>query len=168
MVVIADTSPLNYLILIGHVDVLPELYGEVVIPQAVLGELQHPNAPGAVARWIASPPPWMVVNRAIPSPPEIDSDLDAGEREAIALAQMNLPDVLLLIDENRGREEAERHNIQTTGTLGVLDAAAGAGLLELPRALEALLGTNFHVSSKIIQRLLDSDLRRNRARREDA
>jgi predicted nucleic acid-binding protein len=51
----------------------------------------------------------------------------------------------------------------TTGTLGVLDAAAGAGLLELPRALEALLETNFHVSPRIIQRLLDGDLRRRRA-----
>jgi predicted nucleic acid-binding protein len=45
MVVIADTSPLNYLILVGHADVLPELYGEVVIPPAVLRELQHFNAP---------------------------------------------------------------------------------------------------------------------------
>ena len=116
MVVIADTSPVNYLILIGHAGVLPELYGEVVIPQAVLAELRHPDAPGAVTRWIASPPAWMVVNHATTLPPEIDSSLDPGEREAIALAQENRPDVLLLIDENRGREEAERHNIPTTGT----------------------------------------------------
>jgi predicted nucleic acid-binding protein len=81
-----------------------------------------------------------VVHRAIALPPDIDSELDRGEREAIALAQESRPDVLLLIDETRGREEAERHHIQTTGTLGVLDAAAGAGL-----------------------RLLDGDLRRRRA-----
>jgi predicted nucleic acid-binding protein len=164
MVVIADTSPVNYLILIGHAGVLPELYGEVVIPQAVLAELRHPDAPAAVTRWIASPPAWMVVNHATTLPPEIDSSLDPGEREAIALAQENRPDVLLLIDENRGREEAERHNIPTTGTLGVLDAAAEAGLLDLPQALEALLGTNFHVSPKIIRRLLDGDLRRKQPR----
>ena len=107
----------------------------------------------------------MVVNRAISLPPELDSDLDPGEREAIALAQENRPDVLLLIDETSGREAAQRHSIRTTGTLGVLDAAAEAGLLELPRALEALLGTNFHVSAKIVQRLLDGDLRRKRAGR---
>jgi predicted nucleic acid-binding protein len=106
----------------------------------------------------------MVVNHATTLPPEIDSSLDPGEREAIALAQENRPDVLLLIDENRGREEAERHNIPTTGTLGVLDAAAEAGLLDLPQALEALLGTNFHVSPKIIRRLLDGDLRRKQPR----
>jgi predicted nucleic acid-binding protein len=164
MVVIADTSPLNYLILIGHADVLPDLYGEVVIPQAVLRELQHPNAPGVVGLWIASSPAWLRVSQAIPLPQDVESDLDPGEQEAIALAQENCPDVLLLIDENRGREEAQRRNIQTTGTLGVLDAAAGMGLLDLPRALEALLRTNFHVSQRIVQRLLDADRQRKEAR----
>lgn len=162
MVVIADTSPLNYLILIGHADVLPELFGEILIPQAVLLELQHPKAPGAVALWIAAPPPWLVVNRTFPLPHGIDSGLDPGELEAIALAQEHRPDVLLLIDENKGREEAERRNIPTTGTLGVLDLAAGAGLLDLARALEALLRTNFHVGSRIIQRLLGGDALRKR------
>ena len=104
----------------------------------------------------------MVVNRAISLPPELDSDLDPGEREAIALAQENRPDVLLLIDETSGREAAQRHSIRTTGTLGVLDAASGGGLLDLPLAVEALLETNFHVSPKIIRPLLDGDLRRKR------
>jgi predicted nucleic acid-binding protein len=164
MVVIADTSPLNYLILIGHADVLPELYGEVVIPQAVLRELQHPNAPRSVGRWVASSPAWLRVSQTIPLAQDVESDLDPGEREAIALAQENRPDVLLLIDENRGREEAQRRNIQTTGTLGVLDTAAAMGLLELPSALEALLRTNFHVSQRIVQRLLDGDRQRKKAR----
>ena len=56
MVVIADTSPLNYLVLTGYADVLLHLYGQVAIPHAVLQELLHPNAPPAVARWIASAP----------------------------------------------------------------------------------------------------------------
>ena len=54
MIVIADTSPLNYLILIGEADVLQRLYGRVVIPAAVLRELQNPQAPAKVAEWIAS------------------------------------------------------------------------------------------------------------------
>jgi predicted nucleic acid-binding protein len=41
MVVIADTSPLNYLILVGVEHILPELYGEVIIPAGVLRELQQ-------------------------------------------------------------------------------------------------------------------------------
>ena len=48
MVVIADTSPLNYLVLIEQAEVLPNLFGAVVIPQSVLEELRHPSAPQAV------------------------------------------------------------------------------------------------------------------------
>jgi predicted nucleic acid-binding protein len=31
--VVADTSPLNYLVLIGEVDLLAQLYGEVLVPE---------------------------------------------------------------------------------------------------------------------------------------
>jgi predicted nucleic acid-binding protein len=86
MVVIADTSPLNYLVLIEQAEVLPKLYGEIVIPQSVLEELLHPSAPQAVARWIACAPSWLIVERNIPSFPGLLADLDLGEREALALA----------------------------------------------------------------------------------
>ena len=101
MVVIADTSPLNYLVLTEYAEVLPRLYGQVVIPHAVFQELLHPNAPPAVARWIASAPAWLVVDQNVRSLPDVQVDLDSGESAAIALAQANQPDVLLLIDEVR-------------------------------------------------------------------
>ena len=37
--VITDTSPLNYLILIGADEILPQLYGEVLAATAVISEL---------------------------------------------------------------------------------------------------------------------------------
>ena len=92
------------------------------------------------------------------------AELDPGEREALALALANQPDVLLLIDEDKGREEAERHKIQTTGTLGVLEAAAAKGLLDLPAALQRLQTTNFFVSQGLLRRLLDRDRERRKAR----
>jgi predicted nucleic acid-binding protein len=48
--VISDTSPLNYLILIGCDDVLPQLYHQVVVPAAVLQELRHADTPVVVAQ----------------------------------------------------------------------------------------------------------------------
>jgi predicted nucleic acid-binding protein len=48
-VVLADTTPLNYLVLIGHVESLHLLFGEVMIPEAVFTELRHPKAPAAVS-----------------------------------------------------------------------------------------------------------------------
>ncbi len=43
MIVVSDTSPLNYLVLIGAIDVLPKLFGEVYAPPAVIQEFQHPR-----------------------------------------------------------------------------------------------------------------------------
>jgi len=56
MIVVADTTPLHYLILIQHDDLLPRLFGRVLIPPAVLAELQHPETPDPVRQWFAQPP----------------------------------------------------------------------------------------------------------------
>jgi predicted nucleic acid-binding protein len=50
MIVVADTSPINYLILIQEVDILPKMYGRVVIPQTVREELVRASAPQLVPR----------------------------------------------------------------------------------------------------------------------
>ena len=54
--VIADTSPINYLVLIEHVDILPALFERVILPAAVWEELKHAKAPSPVKEWIASRP----------------------------------------------------------------------------------------------------------------
>jgi len=51
MHVVADASPLRYLILIGHIDLLPTLFTQIIIPHAVLGELQRAQTPPVVRRW---------------------------------------------------------------------------------------------------------------------
>jgi hypothetical protein len=56
MIVIADTSPLNYLILLRKAEVLSAIYGRVLAPKAVLLELLHPEAPEMVRAWSATPP----------------------------------------------------------------------------------------------------------------
>ena len=60
-VVISDTSPLRYLVLIGHSELLCALYAEVLIPEAVLNELIQPATPDAVRRWITQRPSWLKV-----------------------------------------------------------------------------------------------------------
>lgn len=164
MVVIADTSPLNYLVLIDQAEILPKLYGQVIVPQAVFEELRHPDAPPAVAHWVQSVPSWLVVERNISPVIGLGSELDPGEREALALAEANQPDVLLLIDEEKGREVARKRKIATAGTLGVLDAAASKGLLDLRVALARLQSTNFFVSPGLLKRLLDRDTERRKGR----
>ena len=59
MLVIADTSPLHYLVLIEQTDILPALFGHVIIPPVVAEELQRPRTPAPVRAWMASPPAWL-------------------------------------------------------------------------------------------------------------
>lgn len=161
MIVISDTSPLNYLILIECIDVLPALYGRVVIPDAVLGELQRDNTPQAVKEWIAARPSWIDVRQATLQENDAQSMLGVGEREAISLAQ-ELQAAAIIIDEERGRKEARRLGLSVIGLLGVLRDAAERKLIELPTALERLRQTNFRISESIIQSLLLRDAERNR------
>lgn len=161
-VVVADTSPINYLLLIGEITILEGLYGEILIPPEVLAELSDVDAPPEVLRWITTHPAWLHVRRAsiIHDHPAL-RDLDPGERAAILLAQQE-GDALLLIDDAAGRIEATRCGIPCTGTLGILRAAAVRQLLDLPIALKRLAATNFRISQSLVAGLLEEDSERKR------
>ena len=89
-VVIADTSPINYLILIDYIQLLPKLYRRVVIPVEVFHELSAQGAPPQVSAWISNLPQWIEVRAAIPdvkfASTLSDDELDAGELAALRLA----------------------------------------------------------------------------------
>jgi predicted nucleic acid-binding protein len=61
--IVADTTPLNYLVLIQAADILSSLYGKVLIPPAVKAELAHANTPDVVRTWISQPPSWLEMYR---------------------------------------------------------------------------------------------------------
>jgi predicted nucleic acid-binding protein len=120
-------------------------------------------------QWAADPPEWLRIEDALPaSDParrrqdQILDELGAGEREAIVLAQAQTQEVLLLMDETKGRAEAASRNLASTGTLGVSDTAAEAGLLDLPSAIARLRETSFYVTPALLKRLLDQDAARRR------
>ncbi|MGC1647913.1 MAG: hypothetical protein WA741_18990, partial [Candidatus Sulfotelmatobacter sp.] len=117
MIVVADTSPINYLILIEEIDILRQMYGTVVIPPAVRRELLRPSAPEIVRRYIGQLPAWLEV-RSPSNPPELSLvALDPGERDAIMLATELHADQLI-VDDRQGRNEARKRGIPVMGTLG--------------------------------------------------
>ena len=153
MIVVADTSPLNYLILIHQIDVLPTLFQNVIVPLAVEQELMSPLAPVQVRDWMHAQPAWLEVR---PNPGSQDTALqalDAGECEAIALAETMQAD-RLMIDEVRGRAVAMERGLQVIGTLGVLRNAARAHLLDLPDAIRRLQEAGFYVSKQVLESVL--------------
>ena len=83
MIVISDTSPICYLVLIGYIDVLPALFGSITIPHTVKEELQHPMAAPAIHQWTANSPTWFQVRQA---PETSDSDLLSARYERFRAA----------------------------------------------------------------------------------
>jgi predicted nucleic acid-binding protein len=149
--VVSNTSPLNYLILIGCDRVLAELFDSVVIPGAVSQELSSEHAPSPVREWMAARPSWIAVRQVAAVPADLRS-LDVGEAEAIALA-LETSAELVLLDERRGRRAARERRVNVAGTLGVLDAAAARGLIELSETLDALARTSFRMSPRLLRQL---------------
>ena len=154
--VIADTGPLNYLILIGHIDILPVLFEKVVLPTTVLSELASGKAPLLVRHWVANLPAWLEVRDAPLGQGEDASlkGIDAGEKAAIQLA-VSLSADLLLMDDRKGVRAAQRKGLRVTGTLGILDLAAQRGLGDFAQGVKRLRQTNFRVPRDLLDALLE-------------
>ena len=156
-VVVADTSPINYLLLIDCVDLLRELYTRIIIPDEVFSELTEPGTPPQVTAWTRTQPTWIELRTAsigdALSLQAREPNLDPGEIAAIQLALAE-QDSLLLIDEAAGRAVASRLGVANTGTLGILLAGAREGMIDLKTSLIRLQQTNFRVSQALIDKLL--------------
>lgn len=153
MIVVSDTSPILYLLLIDQLELLPRLYEQVITPQVVQVEMMANEAPLELQQWIAVPPAWLTVQTVIFEPDVVLQRLNLGEQVAIALAEQLKAD-LLLIDEKAGRQTAIQRGLKITRVLGILDEAATLDLIDLPVAIDRLQQTNFRVSPRLIQTLL--------------
>jgi predicted nucleic acid-binding protein len=100
VIVVADSSPLRYLILIEHVHILPALFGEVIVPPAVVAELTNERTPQEVRTWLAIRPEWLRVQAPRDTLARLRGEIDDGEREAIALAVELAADALLIDDRD--------------------------------------------------------------------
>ncbi|MGA3143798.1 MAG: DUF3368 domain-containing protein [Verrucomicrobiota bacterium] len=160
-VVVSDTSPLHYLILCGAETILPRLFRQVVIPPTVFRELQQPNTPPLVRQWARSLPAWIAVQT--PKTLNLSLGVDAGELEAICLAQEIKADAILM-DDRAGRNAAIHCGLAVVGTIGLLEQAAARGLIELPQAMERLRQTNARLDAELIYAALERDKVRKQAR----
>jgi predicted nucleic acid-binding protein len=151
--VIADTGPINYLILIGHVDILPRLFDRVILPVIVRDELRHRKAPPAVQHWIADPPSWTEIHQTTHVHDPLMETLDAGEQDAIALA-VELGADLILMDDRAGVLIARSKGFRVAGTLGILSMAAARGLVNLAEAFDRIKCADFHYRQELMDQLL--------------
>jgi predicted nucleic acid-binding protein len=141
MVVIADTSPINYLAQLGLTDLLRRLYAVVLLPLDVLKELGDPTTPIAAREWALNLPDWIEIRSpTIAAPPQVIG-LDPGERAALTLA-VELNADIVLVDERKARHIARNKlGLALSGTLGVLREAHRAGWIDGVTTFETLCST---------------------------
>ncbi|NJL11030.1 MAG: DUF3368 domain-containing protein, partial [Calothrix sp. SM1_7_51] len=154
MIIVSDTSPITNLAAIGQLDMLHQLYGNVIIPQAVYNEMVGAGkvVPGAVEVQTLS---WIQTkavshSQQVTTILENQENIDLGEAEAIALS-LELKADLLLIDERRGRTVATSYGLNVTGLLGILLQAKKQALIPAIKPLIDSLITqaNFRVSPQL-------------------
>ena len=159
MIIISDTTPIISLIKINRLDLLEELFGEVLIPDAVFRELTT-NVTFKEEADIVKSSEFIKVssiqNRKSLEILQAASGLDAGESEAIILADELKSDVLI-IDEKRGRKVAQNLGIAITGTIGILIQAYHEKILseeEVKSCFEYLKNSSIRLSDTLIQEAL--------------
>lgn len=154
MIVVSDTIPIHYLILIGKESILPELFVETIIPDVVLTEMSHPNAPATVRESVNLKPDWAITKSGSEDLLREITGLGKGEASAIAIAVEFNADAVLM-DDRRAIREATRNGLNVLTTFALLELASIKGLLDFEEAIDALSKTNFHFPpDNIIQEFL--------------
>lgn len=154
MIVVSDSAALIGLAAIGALDWLRQLYGTVIIPEAVYQGVVISGAgkPGAQAvaasGWIQC---QAVKNKIAVSHLMNIVGLDEGESEAIVLAAEIKAD-LILLDDAKARHYAQQQQFSITGMVGIVLAAKQKGLIHLARPqLDALIIAGVFIDSSLYQ-----------------
>jgi Predicted nucleic acid-binding protein, contains PIN domain len=155
--VVIDSSPLIGLALVGGLDWLPKLFGQVFLPETVKQEvLPGKDAPGENAIAQAIDEGWVTV-WPDPISSRLDIDLDAGETDCINIGLTSPDQVLLIMDERAGRAVAKEKGLRVIGTAAIIGLAKKHGLIPSARAVfEVLHGSDFRISAAVINQVLIS------------
>lgn len=153
MIIVSDTSAISNLAIVGHLDLLRQLYSSVIIPTAVYQELLDSQA---VEVLVIQTLDW-IETRSVSDLNFLKTlklNLDEGEAEAIALA-VELKADRLVIDERRGRNIAMQAGLEVIGLLGILLAAKRRGFVPLVKPiLDALVTQGFWVHDALYAEVL--------------
>ena len=155
MRVVCNTSPLILLAKIQRLDLLIQLYDEIIIPEAVLDEICIKSTRETdQIRALLEERKFHYRKTSEETLAELSPDLGHGEREAIALALETKAD-LVVLDDQQGRNVSQSKNLQTTGTIGVLIEAKERGFIHsLRNELDRLVEAGMWISEIFYHRVL--------------
>ena len=151
--VISNTTPILSLLKINKLEILKELYGQVIIPNAVYQEIEE----GKHKEFYKDLKKidWLIIKDIKdPNSREYFVDLDDGEAEVLILAKELNAD-LVILDEILGRRYAKVLEFNLTGTLGVLLKAKEKGIIKsLKELLTELTEKGSWLNPKLIKEVL--------------
>lgn len=159
MIIVADTTPLISLMKIGRLDLIHDLFGEILIPNAVYEELTgNPRFPEESKQIQQC---QYIKRTKIEDIRAVDllsrsSGLDIGESEAIVLSD-SMKASLLLMDEVKGRRVAKRMGINLMGTVGILAIAYKDDLMtseDILNCIDILKKEGRHISNELYDQLI--------------
>jgi uncharacterized protein len=152
--VVVNTTPIIALSLIDRLELLHQLYVDVLIPPAVRAEVLSGGIgrAGTVelqqAKWLRE------IQLQNPRSADLLVDLDRGEAEVLILALEQNAE-LVILDERLARRHAHRLGLSLTGTLGVLLRAKQQELLpSIREMIEELRRNDIWLSDSVIAEVL--------------
>lgn len=151
--VISNTTPIISLLKVKKLELLKELYTELIIPEAVFDEIEKGNRKNYYQDlrkidWIR------IVKIANSDSVDYFFDLDKGEAEVLILAHEQNAD-LVIIDELAGRNYAKRLELNLTGTIGILLKAKEKKLISsIKSILKELQVKGSWINPKLVEKAL--------------
>jgi len=150
--VIANSTPIISLCLIGKLSLLKDIYGSIVIPEAVFKEISA--KPDSVAKnELDKSLDWIQVCKIKNEMAKMfyKSQLHDGEAEVMILGK-EIDAGLLIIDDKNAKKHAKYLGFNVTGTLGILIRAKRSGYIQnIKPLIDKLIINNIYIDSKIIE-----------------
>lgn len=153
--VIVNSTPLIVLCGIGKLDILRELYQEILIPTAVYQEVTVIE--DSTCMQIKSAGNWLHIEQIHDETEKkmYKAKLHAGEVEVMILAQEQKAD-LVIIDDNAAKKTAKYLGLTVTGTLGVFLKAKKRGIIEkIYPLLSEIKRNGFYIDSNLEAMVLE-------------
>lgn len=153
--VIVNTSPIFYLYKLQYLEILQKIYKDIIVPSAVLKELEEGKSQGEKVPNINNYK-WIQVKEVEkPKFTKLIADLGQGETEVLILA-LEHPNSLVIIDDLLARNIAKINNIKFTGTIGILLKAKQLGYIKsISSILKKLTDEGFRLKDNLIQNALE-------------
>ena len=152
--VVVNASPLITLFKSGQAHLLPALFQEVQVPDAVWGEIVDAGHDDVASRQLVQAA-WALRLPAQPLDPIVLAwDAGPGETEVLSYARAN-PDICAVVDDDYARRCAQSLGVRTLGTCGVIVLAKRRGVIpEVKPCLDALRAAGLWLSDGLIRSVM--------------